>query len=184
MSLERAADDSDGVPDRSRGCPNQVRTADYRVARHLPHVVEVDSLDVARTYGAMHLTDVSILTLGTEIATGSVRLMPSPAVDEVRGRSGPDRDPTPPRASGGRVVQGGRHEVGGVSDRGAGVHGQVGCLGDLVGVVDPGDRADRPPRKPTARDRSKCLDTGVTMTAVPRTRGYHAVCPRYDYPRP
>ena len=96
MGLGHTANVSDGVPDRSRGCPNQVRTADDRVARHLPHVVEVDSLDVARTYGAMHLTDVSVLTLGTEIATGSVRLMPLPAVDEVRGRSGPDRDPTPP----------------------------------------------------------------------------------------
>jgi len=76
MGLGRAVNVSDGVPGRSRGFPNQVRTVDDRIAKHLHYVVEVDSLDVARIYGALHLTNVSILTLGTEIATASDNLMP------------------------------------------------------------------------------------------------------------
>jgi hypothetical protein len=47
-----------------------------RPARHLPHTYLVETQDLARTTGALHLSDVAERTLGAELARVSDHHLP------------------------------------------------------------------------------------------------------------
>jgi len=53
-----------------------VRAADDWAAAHLPHVMTVDTLGLARTGGGIHLSNVAELELGQEMATASESQLP------------------------------------------------------------------------------------------------------------